>query len=150
MRLMRLFGVMLTLLLTATVVSCTDDEDDINAIFVSKTWYIHGGAYNGVKFTGDEVKSIYANSGTYKILFGESSYSAVLDAGTYVSGTWHADGKTNAISMDISEESVDALSSLGTKIRQIIKDANSYSGDAVTLTIKKDKGSYILLNTNRN
>lgn len=143
----RICNLALCLLFAVLLTGC-DSDDDLNEIFVGKTWYIHGGRYGGTDFTGDEIKSLYASSGTYYITFGASNFSGVLASGTSISGTWAADGGKHTISFNVSNSS-GSSNSLSSKISNIISGATSYSGSSVTLTIKKDDGNYILLNRDR-
>ena len=92
---MRIFLNFILLLIIALIpsllaTSC-QNEDDIDAIFNGKTWFITGGCINGTNITGEELKSIYANSNSFFLTFSASTFGGVLVAGSNVSGTWIID-----------------------------------------------------------
>ena len=50
-----------------------DNEDDIDELFIGKTWKITGATFNGVSINGDDIKELYAIPNTYKISFSSKS-----------------------------------------------------------------------------
>jgi len=151
---MRVFLNFILLLIIALIpsllaTSC-QNEDDIDAIFNGKTWFITGGCINGTNIKGDDLKSIYANANSYFLTFSASTFGGVLVAGSNVSGTWKADGKDQSIFLNFQSESNVNLSPLSSNIYNILKNAKYYSGDVNVLRISQDDYNYIRLTSNKN
>jgi len=151
---MRVFLNFILLLIIALIpsllaTSC-QNEDDIDAIFNGKTWFITGGCINGNNIKGDDLKSIYANANSYFLTFSASTFGGVLVAGSNVSGTWKADGKDQSIFLNFQSESNVNLSPLSSNIYNIMKNAKYYSGDVNVLRISQDDYNYIRLTSNKN
>ncbi|MBR2191725.1 MAG: DUF4847 family protein [Bacteroidaceae bacterium] len=151
---MRIFLNFILLLIIALIpsllaTSC-QNEDDIDAIFNGKTWFITGGCINGTNITGEELKSIYANSNSFFLTFSASTFGGVLVAGSNVSGTWKADGKDQSIYLNFQSESNVNLSPLSSNIYNVLKNAQHYSGDVNVLKIMQDNYNFIRLSSQRN
>ena len=100
----------LSLLSVFTLVACSTD-DDINDIFIGKTWYMSGGKLNGTDFTKDQVSSLYVNKDSYWIIFSQGTFTGKLSTNTSFSGNWEADGGHRRLKMNVTssvncEESV--------------------------------------------
>lgn len=151
---MRVFLNFILLLIIALIpsllaTSC-QNEDDIDAIFNGKTWFITGGCINSTNIKGDDLKSIYANANSYFLTFSASTFGGVLVAGSNVSGSWKADGKDQSIFLNFQSESNVNLSPLSSNIYNILKNAKYYSGDVNVLRISQDDYNYIRLTSNKN
>ena len=136
--------IVLSILVCSVVAACSSD-DDIDEIFIGKTWYMSGGKLNGVNFSQDDLSSLYVNKDSYWIAFTNSTFNGRLSAGTSFSGTWTADGKHRTLKLNItSAENCDAIV-LDRNIFQILKNVNRYKGDANIIEIFSDDDSYINL-----
>ncbi|MDE5999961.1 MAG: hypothetical protein K2H04_07855, partial [Bacteroidaceae bacterium] len=66
------------------LLTCTacENEDDINEIFVGKTWYMNGGTIGGKKLNSD-IRNFYTDSGTnaYYITFSSQTFKGMLTNG---------------------------------------------------------------------
>ena len=139
---------MLIALMPVIISTSCSKEDDIEEIFLGKTFYISGATING-KPLNDEVKELFANLDSYYITFNESSFLGKLDPSCTISGRWHAEGKHR--SMTLSFETVDnpSASMLTQKLLTILQNAKSYTGDANILMIHADEQNFIRLRTTK-
>ena len=119
----------LSLLSVFTLVACSTD-DDINDIFIGKTWYMSGGKLNGTDFTKDQVSSLYVNN-------------------TSFSGNWEADGGHRRLKMNVTSSVNCEESVLDANIFRVIKNVTRYSGDSNILEIFSDDNSYINMGSMR-
>lgn len=149
------FIYILTVIITAatTLLSACDNDDDIDAIFYGKTWYIVGGYINGQPFTSDDIKQLYPTGGAsanqYVINFATQTFSGKLIAGSSFSGTWSADANSRKFTMNFTQTSNIFSNTLDKNIYEILSNATSYSGDENVMQINSSKGSYISFNSNR-
>ena len=123
--------------------SCSK-EDDIEEIFMGKTFYISGATVNG-KALNDEVKELYENLDSYYITFNETTFNGKLDSQCSFSGYWSANGKKKTLIMHIDKFENTSSSSLTDKLYGILQHVTSYSGDANVLSIKADDQNFIRL-----
>lgn len=155
---------------TLFIFSGCNDEDNINAIFVGKTWYL-GNFYtttnwkddNNSKpvYRGDDsegrkaVDAINAHgTGRFSISFHENTFTAIGLGNTF-SGTWRADGKKNTISMVITEGSMPSpTGDIGNKISRDfytnITNVQFYRGNTIFLKLfPEDKKSFMQFSRKR-
>lgn len=133
------------LALALSVASC-ERKDDIDEIFVGKTWYMMSGTYNAQAL---DTKGFftYATEG-FQLNFQASNFSGVLSPGVSFSGTWSADGKNRNLSLRISQ-GASAGSTFDHNVYAVLKDINYYEGDSNYLILYKDKVNFIRFSTNR-
>ena len=141
---------LLLLTVTGLISSGCSQEDDIDAIFTGKTWFIVGGKLNGQYLDADEIRSLYDNSSsTYHITFAGDTFSGSLSMGSTFSGQWSADGKKHRLLLTITNKTTAANTPLDNHIYQLLQSATHYSGDENILQIKSDDGNYLALNANQ-
>lgn len=128
-------------------VSCAP-VDDINEIFVGKTWYMTGGRLNSQDLN-KEVKTFYeAGTETYKLHFQDNIFTGTLAAGKTFSGRWNVDAKSRNLSMTITKEA-ETSSTFDHNIYTVLKGIRYYEGDSNYLIIYSDKDNYIRLHYER-
>lgn len=128
-------------------ISC-DTSDDIDLIFIGKTWYMMGGKLNGTELNS-EVSNFYEQgSSGYQLSFQSDAFVGELTPGKKFSGTWKADGKTRDLSLKIKNEA-SLSSTFDHNIYAVLKDIKYYSGDSKVMTIYADKNNYLRLNFER-
>ncbi|MCR4612941.1 MAG: DUF4847 family protein [Bacteroidaceae bacterium] len=137
---------MLILMALAPVIISTScsKEDDIEEIFMGKTFYISGATING-KALNDEVKELYENPDSYYITFNETTFNGKLDVQCHFSGYWSADGKKKTMIMHIDQYVNTSSSVLTEKIYGILQHVTAYSGDANIINIKADEQNFLRL-----
>ena len=123
------------------------NEDDVNTIFVGKTWQITSATSDGETLSGDEIKELYTYSGTYCLTFTTSTFTGVLVSGSSVAGRWSADGDTRELRMSFTTARQVDASTVSETIYTILSNATAYAGDQNTLTIKADSHNYVLLSS---
>ena len=142
--------VLTTMLLSVCLLASCDNEDDIDDIFVGKTWYVTGATINGTSISGDDIKSLYVSPSSYMIYFSsDNTFSGILAASSNISGKWTADGKKQKMTMTFSKAENVNSSTLSSNIYNILKDATSYSGDVNNIQIKEDKKNFVRFTNNR-
>jgi len=134
--------ILLFLLSAVTLVACSSD-DDIDDIFIGKTWYMSGGKLNGTDFSKEQVSSLYIYKDSYWIVFSKDTFTGKLSTNTSFSGTWEADGKHRTLKLNVTSSVNCEESLLDANIFRVIKNVNRYSGDANILEIFSDDNSYI-------
>ncbi len=149
MRHTRILYTLLLLLPLAILTSCSN-EDDINEIFVGRTFYFRSAKINGVQLNSD-VKEFYQADNTYCISFTSGTFSGTMAKDTHISGHWSADGSSNEFRMTFNNsEGINSSSELCQKLYNILKNATRYSGDSKIITIYKDNANSILLSSSKN
>lgn len=141
-RILLLAGCVLAAMCSLAFTSC-DNEDDISDIFVGRTWYVTGATVNGQSIDGDELKEIYAQADSYHLTFTATAFSGCLVVGSTLSGSWTADGKSHAISLQIKDAKSVESSTVSRNIYYILRDAASYKGDVNELRIYKDSQNFV-------
>ena len=129
--------------------SSCEQEDDIEEIFVGKTWYMNGATING-KRLNSEIKNFYTEAGenAYYISFSAGTFRGVLSSGVTFSGTWEADGKRQSIKINITDKP-DTSITFDKQIYNIISSLSSYSSGADFLHLSKDSDNTLYLSTSR-
>lgn len=124
-------------------------EDDINEIFIGKTWYMTGGRLNSQDLN-KEVKNFYTEAGKeiYKIAFQDNTFIGTMANGHNFSGRWSVDPKTRDMSLYMTQEpAIDAP--FERNVYVVLKGTKYYEGDSNYLILYTDKNNYIRLNNER-
>lgn len=138
------------LMIVAGLFSSCNDEDDIEEIFIGKTWYMNGATVNGLRLNS-EVKNFYteANDGAYYITFSNGTFNGMMSAGDPFSGTWKADGKKQTITLDV-KNAPNVSSTFDRQIYSIVKSTTSYSSGSDFMKLKADKQNEVYFGSSRN
>lgn len=125
------------------------NEDDIEEIFIGRTWYMNGATINGMKLNSD-IKNFYTDAGerAYYISFSAGTFTGVLSEGVFFSGTWAANGKEQTILMNIKQKP-NTQTIFDKQIFNIISSASSYNSGADFLSIKEDNQNIVLFGSSR-
>ncbi|MDE6722094.1 MAG: DUF4847 family protein [Bacteroidaceae bacterium] len=133
------------------LLTCTacENEDDIDEIFIGKTWYMNGGTISGKKLNSD-IRNFYTDAGTnaYYITFSSQTFKGMLTNGDSFAGTWTADGKKQTLKLKMTETPT-ASTPFDKQIYHIIANATSYRSGADFLQLKKDGENVLLLGNKR-
>ena len=132
------------------VLTACNNEDDIDEIFIGRTWYMNGATINGMKLNSD-IKNFYTDAGkrAYYISFSAGTFTGLLSEGVFFSGTWSADGKKQTILIDIKQKP-NTQTIFDKQIFNIISSANSYNSGADFLHLKEDNQNLVLFGSSRN
>ena len=143
-----LFATATIISILAFFTSCSN-EDDIEEIFIGRTWYMNGATVNGLKLNSD-IKNFYTSAGpnAYYISFAPSTFKGVMAEGKTFSGTWQADGKNQTITLKVTTPA-----SLDTpfdkQIYNIIVNTTRYTSGADFLQLKQDGGNIVIFGASR-
>jgi len=123
------------------------DEDDIDAIFMGRTWKlttIMQGGESIYKPNSAEQKEISESTReSYTIMFSEKVFSGkTLDVD--FKGTWDVDGKNHRLSF-VFKNVPNPSGAVSKKMIEILQNAVKYEGDTNQLTIHQASGPYLLL-----
>lgn len=144
----QIFYSLIIMTLTLTLCVSCSQEDDLNTLFVGKTWYITDVRLNG-SIKGEDLKPVYeSGSSAYYIKFTANQFQGTLSNGTSISGTWGADGKDKTINMRVIT-STGKQTQFDTNLLSIIKNLRNYDGDANIMFLKQDNANYIKCATKR-
>lgn len=124
----------LYILFALLTLSACSREDDIEEIFVGKTWYMFDASINN---KGVDVKNFYTEAGgnAYYITFSSETFHGTLSAGDNFSGTWTANGKSQTITLTFSQKP-SASSLFDKQIYSILSSATSYRSGAEFLHLE--------------
>ena len=119
------------------VVAC-DKNDDINAIFRERTWY--------VTYVKEGNTTEYSKGKLYSIEF-KNTLTATMPNGATIKGDWHADGggSHSFYCRNLKKEGKITGDIVAEKVWDILNKAESYEGDTNWLQIIQDKETYIQL-----
>jgi len=141
-------SIVVSLLISLVLFSSCSREDDIEEIFVGKTWYMVGGELNG-QALNTEVKSFYDSGKTcYLINFQANTFTGTLSSGTTFSGRWNVNAKTRALSLTISNDANPSIP-FDRNIYSVLKKISYYEGDSNILILYQDRENFIRLNNER-
>ena len=128
--------------------SCSQ-EDDIEEIFVGRTWYMNGATINGMKLNSD-ISNFYTDAGenAYFITFSSGTFKGVLSAGANFSGKWEADGKHQSITMTLDNKPTN-MTTFDSNIYHILTGITSYQSGADFLQLKQDAQNIVLFGSSR-
>lgn len=132
--------------LTLCLPACSN-EDDVNTIFLGKTWQITSATTEGETLNGEEIKELYSQDGTYYIVFTASTFTGALVSGSSIAGKWWADGDSHDLRLNFTTAQQVNASYVSRTIYDILANSTAYTGDENTLTIKKDSKNYILMSS---
>ena len=124
-----------------------DNEDDIDELFIGKTWKITGATFNGVSINGDDIKELYAIPNTYKISFSSITFNGTLVSGSSFRGTWNADGKSRNLTLQMQQQSGIEINRLSQQIFEVLNNSTRYGGDSNIIIIYKDNTNFIRLSS---
>ena len=134
--------------LAVMVMAGCKKSDDIDKIFIGKTWYMTSGMIQGQPIRGDELKKFFVSSNTYVLSFATSTMSGSLSSGTTLGATWTADGKSNDMSIRLTDTpTVD--NPFDSNLLNILKGVKWYKGDENIITLYADDQNYIGLSEKR-
>lgn len=143
----KITNILLLLIVTLTLTTC-NREDDLDEIFVGKTWYMNGGKFNG-KAMNTDVKNFYNQKNTYYITFKtESTFQGMLNSGATFSGKWSADGKKHNIYMQFDSKP-QISSDFDQQIYNVLKAVTSYDSGATFIFLKQDKDNMVMFGITR-
>lgn len=135
----------LPLLLFTLLFTACQNEDDVEDIFVGRTWYIVGATINGQQYDGDELKELYAQADSYHLTFSINSFSGILVAGSSLNGQWSADGKHHTLTIQVKNANNVEASTVSRNIYNVLRNVTTYSGDVNNLIIQQDSQNFIRL-----
>ena len=119
-----------------TAISCSTD-DDIDAIFRERTWYI--------TYIQDANTKRYPKNKLYSIEFKSENFTATMPNGATIKGKWYADGSSARTfnCRNVIQEGRITGDTIAERMYEIMKNAQNYEGDTNWLQIKQDKNTYI-------
>lgn len=137
------------LCLALLICTACEKEDDIDEIFIGKTWYMNGGIISGKKLNSD-IQNFYTDVRTnaYYITFSSQTFKGMLTNGDSFSGTWSANGKNQTIKLKLTETPT-ASTPFDKQIYYIIAGATSYKSGADFLQLRKDGDNVLYLGNQR-
>lgn len=126
-------------------------EDDINAIFANRTWYVINLMSNSKEsaLSNAQFQTLYKRSDTYFIKFTTTgNFSVTTTSGSSYSGTCHIVGKKQSITFDLGNAS--GTEFISNTIIDWMKNTTSYVGDTEQLELhQKDSSTFIVLGKKR-
>jgi len=123
-------------------------EDDLDEIFVGKTWYMTGGRLNSQDLN-KEVKGFYTyGTSAYYINFQSGSFTGTLTSGANFSGSWRAIAKSRTITFSFNGNTNTSLP-FDHNVFAVLKNVQYYKGDSNYLELYADKDNYIRLSNER-
>lgn len=135
----------LLLYMTAALLTLTacNNEDDLDEIFVGKTWYM-------TSATVDDITNFYTSAGSsaYYITFSSTTFQGVLSAGNNFSGTWEANGKNQTIRLNFTKKPSTALQ-FDKDVYDILSTITSYKSGADWLIMKQNGNKEIRFGDSR-
>lgn len=145
---MKRIQTILAITLTLFILSACNSEDDIDEIFVGRTWYMNGIVINGTT-SSEETKNFYkdTDNNCYYITFSSNTFQGKLSSGVAFSGTWHANGKQQTITLHIKEKpNVDYFDK---QIFHILSSVTSYTSGADFMHLNDNHQNTIRFGTYR-
>ena len=128
-----------TFILFATlfIFAACEKNDDIDAIFRERTWY--------VTFVKEGNTTEYAKDKLYSFEF-KNTLTVTMPNGATIKGNWYADGGgSHSFYCRNLEKGKIIGDIIAEKVWEILNNAQSYEGDTNWLQIIKDKDTYIQL-----
>ena len=129
-----------TFILFATlfIFAACEKNDDIDAIFRERTWY--------VTFVKEGNTTEYAKDKLYSFEF-KNTLTVTMPNGATIKGNWYADGggSHSFYCRNLKKEGKIIGDIIAEKVWEILNNAQSYEGDTNWLQIIKDKDTYIQL-----
>ena len=146
---MKVMKTIFTITVMLLALTACNNEDEIDEIFVGKTWYMTGIVINGTT-SSEETKNFYkdTDANCYYITFSSNTFQGKLSSGVAFSGTWQADGKHQTITLRWKEKpSPDVL--FDKQLINILTNAHSYSSGADFLHLNDTNQNTIRFGTIR-
>lgn len=129
------------------LLAACSDEDDIDAIFMGRTWKLTTIMQNNKSIyepTSDEQKEISESAReSYIITFTDKVFSGKTLNDAFNS-TWSVDGKKHEIHFTF-KNTPNPPGAVSKKMIEILQNATKYEGDANQMTIRQASGPYLLL-----
>ena len=146
---MRRLQTILTISLTLLLLSACNKEDDIDEIFVGRTWYMNGIVINGTT-SSEETKNFYngTDNNCYYITFSSGTFQGKLSSGLAFSGTWQANGKHQTITFHLSNKP-NAELPFDRQILNILSSVTSYTSGAEFMHLNDNNQNTIRFGTIR-
>ena len=146
---MRRLQLILCMVTTLLALTACNKEDDIDEIFVGRTWYMNGIVINGTT-SSEETKNFYKDTeaNCYFITFSSNTFQGKLSSGVSFSGTWQADGKHQTITLHLQQKpNPDSL--FDKQIINILSNVTSYKSGAEFMHLNDDNHNTIRFGTIR-
>lgn len=144
---MKRYICLITLALTTLLISSCSQEDDINEIFIGKTWYMTGGRLNGSALN-TEVANFYTNPEAYVMIFQAGTFTGTLSSGVTFSGTWQVNAQNRKMSLNISRSTSMSLP-FDNNVYTVLKNITYYKGDSNYLELFQDNNNFIRFSNTR-
>jgi hypothetical protein len=134
-------------LLMLPLLAACSDEDDVDAIFMGRTWKLTTIMQNNKSIyepTSDEQKEISESAReSYIITFTDKVFSGKTLNDAF-NGTWSVDGKKHEIHFTF-KNTPNPPGAVSKKMIEILQNATKYEGDTNQMTIRQASGPYLLL-----
>ena len=128
-------------LLLPLFVGC-NEEDDIEGIFIERTWYVTSFLDAEGKPENINDQELANNPANYRIVFTPETFNA--QAGTYVfSGRWTVDGKNQSIHFTM-DSGTSGTSELSRALIDRLEKAVRYEGSYTYLRLYTEAGNSVL------
>ncbi len=146
---MRKLQLILYMVTTLLALTACNKEDDIDEIFVGRTWYMNGIVINGTT-SSEDTKNFYKETGTnsYFITFSSNTFQGKLSSGVTFSGTWKADGKHQTITLNLQQKpNTDSL--FDKQLINILSNVTTYISGADFMNLNDNNQNTIRFGTIR-
>lgn len=146
---MRRLQLILYMVTTLLALTACNKEDDIDEIFVGRTWYMNGIVINGTT-SSEETKNFYKEIGTnsYFITFSANTFQGKLFSDAAFSGTWKADGKHQTITLNLQQKpNTDSL--FDKQLINILSNVTTYISGADFMNLNDNNQNTIRFGTIR-
>ena len=146
---MRKLQLILYMVTTLLALTACNKEDDIDEIFVGRTWYMNGIVINGVT-SSEDTKNFYKETGinSYFITFSSNTFQGKLSSGVSFSGTWQADGKHQTITLNLQQKpNTDSL--FDKQLINILSNVTTYISGAEFMNLNDNNNNTIRFGTIR-
>lgn len=128
-------------LLFFAVTACSK-EDDINEIFIDRSWTL--------SFIQEGADKFVPEKGDYIILFKNKTFTLTTPSSATINGNWQADGGSRSMRLsNIRTSGSLSEDNIGKKMFNMLQNTTSYSGDANWLQIIVQPGNAYMQFYNR-
>jgi len=136
------------IIVAGMMMSACVPEDDLDEIFVGKTWYMVGGRLNSQDLNKEVANFYQYGTGAYTINFQSGTLKGTLSQGINFTGNWHAIAKSRNITFTFKEGTNTSLP-FDHNVFTILRGITSYEGDTNYLILYADQDNFIRLNCER-
>lgn len=148
----KILSTLLTLIAILTalpLITACSNEDDIDEIFIGRTWYMNGATVNGKKLNS-EIKNFYTPAGSkaYYITFSSGTFTGMMSEGKPFSGTWEADAGKQTLTLKLTK-TADLDTPFDKQIYNIVANTTRYTSGADFLQLKQDNDNIVLFGASR-